>query len=67
MTIYSESPHPHFHIHWAENKNLDWECFDTESDALGRAMELAKPGEEFRIEEVSTDCPLRKTRSASAN
>jgi hypothetical protein len=30
-------------------------------------MELARPGESFKIEEVSTDCPLRKTHSASAN
>ncbi|HET6142739.1 MAG TPA: hypothetical protein VFE02_04475 [Candidatus Acidoferrales bacterium] len=67
MNLHPESPHPHFHIHWEDNQNLDWECFESESDALGRAMELARPGEEFKIEEVSTNCPLRKSHSASAS
>jgi hypothetical protein len=67
MNAHPESPHTHFHIHWDENNNLDWECFETESEALGRAMELARPGEEFTIETVSADCPLRKAHSASAN
>jgi hypothetical protein len=67
MIVHPESPHAHFHIHWADNTNLDWECFETESDALGRAMELARPGEEFKIEEVCSDCPLRKAHSTSAN
>jgi hypothetical protein len=67
MKSYPESPHTHFHIRWEDSKNLDWECFESQSDALGRAMEIARPEEDFTIEEVSTNCPLRRVHSASAS
>jgi hypothetical protein len=64
MSASPERPHMHFHIHWEGSKNLDWECFESQSDALGRALEIARPEEDFTIEEV---CPLRRSRSASAS
>jgi hypothetical protein len=67
MSSYPESPHTHFHIRWEGSTNLDWECFETQSDALGRAMEIARPEEDFTIEEVSMNCPLRRAHSASAS
>lgn len=67
MNPHPESPPTHFHIHWEGSINLDWECFESQSDALGRALEIARPQESFAIEEVSTNCPLRNARSASAN
>jgi hypothetical protein len=61
-----DSSQPHFHIHWTDAKRLDWECFDTRADATARALELALPGEIFRIEEISAQCPLRIQRAATA-
>ena len=57
-------PKIHFHIRWAEKNRLDWECFDSLPDALGRALELAAPHEGFRIEEVSGDCPFHSSKAA---
>ncbi len=48
----------HFHIHWLEPDNLDWECFKTYAEAQARALYLARPGEAFQIDEVSTQCPF---------
>ena len=49
---------PHFHIHWTDNKTLDWECFNSHEEARTRAVELSRPGETFKIEKVSAKCPL---------
>jgi hypothetical protein len=65
MNTHPESPHIHFHIHWEDSQKLDWECFETQSDAMGRAFELARPEERFTIEEVSTNCPLRCSFTAT--
>ena len=43
----------HFHIHWDRKPLIDRESFDTRSKATKRALELAKPGEVFTIEECS--------------
>ena len=51
---------PHFHIHWMDKENLDWECFTTQDEARERATDLALPGEAFTIEEIQTKCPLLK-------
>ena len=59
MELHPESVHSHFHIRWTHKKSLDWECFPTESEASVRAGELAQPGEDFTIEEVLEDCPMR--------
>ena len=53
----------HFHIRWNDKENIDWECFDTHDDAAARALELALPGETFRIEEISAQCPLRREKA----
>lgn len=55
---------PHFHIHWKDKENPDWECIETLVEALKRAAELAYPGESFTIDEVSEKCPLLKKRQA---
>jgi hypothetical protein len=56
----------HYHIRWENKATLDWECFQTYSDAAIRAKELVRPDEIFTIEEVSSDCPLGRTKTASA-
>jgi hypothetical protein len=58
------SRRPHYHISWEQKSSLDWECFDTHSEAISRAVELAGPEEKFTIEEVSEQCPLRKSNIA---
>jgi hypothetical protein len=58
---------PHYHIHWERKESLDWECFHTYSEAEARAADLAEPDEMFTIEEVSSDCPMRRTKFASAD
>lgn len=57
----------HFHIRWPETKHLGWECFVTRNEAEARALELAQPGEAFRIEELTTPCPLRSESTAWVN
>lgn len=59
------SPQTHFHIQWDNKGQLDWECFNTYSDAMARAIEIALPSESFKIVEVSTNCPFRE-KAASA-
>ena len=54
----SSSPRFHFHIHWNSKENLDWEGFDSHAEALARALEIARPGEMFVIEEISATCPV---------
>lgn len=65
MDGHTDAPGLHFHIHWIRKEELDWECFDTYSEALGRALELARRDEEFTIEEVPAKCPLRRIKTAS--
>ncbi len=48
----------HFHIRWIAKKNIDWQCFDSLTEALLHAAQLAEPNEGFTIEEVSITCPL---------
>jgi hypothetical protein len=66
MSQSSNITRTHFHIHWCGKEEIDWECFDTHADAKMRALELAQPGEEFEIEEISVQCPLRGAKGASA-
>jgi hypothetical protein len=65
MIQSSESPRTHFHIHWSGKEHLDWECFNTRADATMRALELAQPGESFRIDEIFEQCPLRGMKPPS--
>jgi hypothetical protein len=58
---------PHYHIRWCHKTGLDWECFHTYSEAKIRAAELAQPDETFEIEEVSSNCPMRRIKSPSAH
>ena len=60
MARNREVGRPHYHIRWDRKKTLDWECFNTFSEASIRAAQLAGPYEMFTIEEVSSDCRLRK-------
>ena len=54
------SPQTHFHIQWDNKGQLDWECFNTYSDAMARAIEIGPPEHEsFKIVEVSTNCPFQ--------
>jgi hypothetical protein len=48
---------PHYHIRWKNKQSLDWECFQSYSEAGIRAAELVSPSETFTIEEVSSECP----------
>jgi hypothetical protein len=57
----------HFHILWDDRQHLDWECFDTRLEAEARALEIALPGEVFRIEEVFANCPLRGAKFGSSS
>ena len=50
----------HFHIQWNTKEGIDWECFGTRDEAMSRALELAHPGEQFTIEEVAANCPMRR-------
>jgi hypothetical protein len=43
----------HFHIWWSRKPLIDRRIFDTESEATRHALEIAKPGELFTIEECS--------------
>jgi hypothetical protein len=56
----------HFHIRWVRTRRLDWESFATSSEAVSRAQELARPGEEFEIEEFDQRCTQCGPLSASA-
>jgi hypothetical protein len=59
MSQYSVFNRTHYHIRWHRKDSLDWECFDSYSEAIASAYELAAPGEQFTIEEVSSSCPLQ--------
>jgi hypothetical protein len=50
-----QTPDSHFHIHWLNTDRLDWQCFETQSEAnASAAPELALPSEIFKIVELST-------------
>jgi hypothetical protein len=57
----------HFHIKWRNKDDLDWQCFESHEEALSRAEELAFSGEDYSIERVCIDCPLRRTRGNPIN
>jgi hypothetical protein len=67
MDQHPVSYRPHYHIRWSHKTGMDWECFPTYSEASIRAAELAGPDEVFEIEEISSDCPMRRIKSASAH
>jgi len=46
----------HYHIRWPDK--LDWERFETETEASARATELVQPGETYRIEEFDGLCTV---------
>jgi hypothetical protein len=66
MNQTSDIPRAHFHIFWTRSARMDWECFNTRADATMRAVELAQPGEAFRIEEILVQCPLGDGKAPSA-
>jgi hypothetical protein len=45
-----------YHIRWSAAK-LDWEAFHTKDEAEYQAKELARPGENFTVEQFDGDCP----------
>ena len=47
----------HYHIRWSSKELLDWEPFDTRTDAEARAAQLVRSGETFTIEECDETCP----------
>jgi len=49
-------PKTHFHIRWSRTASLDWERFATRAEATLRALELARHGEKFTIEESEAKC-----------
>ena len=67
MDQYPAYDRPHYHIRWENKETLDWECFHSYSEAKIRAAELAEPQELFTIEEVTSNCPMRRTKSVSAH
>jgi hypothetical protein len=67
MDLHTAYDRPRYHIRWQRKDTLDWECFQTYSEAKTRAAELAEPDENFTIDEVSSDCPLLRRKSASAS
>jgi hypothetical protein len=54
----------HFHVYWHEEENPVKKCFDTFEEALKRALEVARPGEILRIDEISTACPLHESNQS---
>ena len=46
----------HFHIRWYAESALDWEAFQTASEAEVIARRLVRMGESFKIEERGEDC-----------
>jgi len=54
----------HFHIYWYGKENSAKRCFDTFEEALKRALEVARPGEILRIDEISTGCPLHESNQS---
>jgi hypothetical protein len=47
----------HYHIRWTEISRLDWLPFDTRTLAKERAEQIARPDEEYTIDEYGADCP----------
>jgi len=62
---HDNSDQLHFHIRWKAKETIDWECFSTREEAMSRALELAHPGENFTIEEVTANCPMRGAGAAA--
>ena len=56
----------HFHIHWTNKDSVDWEPFDSQQRAEARALELARFGELFTIEDFCTPCSVCKPKAMSA-
>jgi hypothetical protein len=56
---------PHFHIRWSAKNHLDWERFNSPSEAMTRAVELSRPGEMFTIEECYAEVPQCGPKAAS--
>jgi hypothetical protein len=54
----------HFHIYWHGKENSAKRCFDTFDEALKRALEVARPGEILRIDEISTGCLLHESNQS---
>lgn len=46
----------HFHIRWSAGSLLDWEAFETRTDAEEVAQQLACATEVYRIEEFGQTC-----------
>ena len=46
----------HYHIRWS-NAKLDWEAFETQTDAEQSAKQLARPHENYTIERYDGGCP----------
>lgn len=46
---------PHYHIRWSDGV-LDWEPFESRSDAEIGAKQMVRLGETYAIEEYGVDC-----------
>jgi hypothetical protein len=53
----------HFHIRWMGKEDIDWQCFNSLTEALLQAAQIAFPREGFTIEEVSTTCPRYRVKT----
>lgn len=64
-------PHPsfgsqrHYHIRWSAF-NLDWCAFPTEEEAKIHAQRLARPRENYAIEQYDANCERCKGFKAEA-
>jgi len=47
----------HFHIRWSTKEVLDWQAFDSHTEATERAAQLVRPGETYKIEKRDESCP----------
>jgi hypothetical protein len=50
----------HFHIHWSRKNQADRECFNSRSEAVERALDLAMMGALFTINQCYLACPATK-------
>jgi hypothetical protein len=46
----------HYHIRWS-SASLYRQRFKTHAEAIVRAIQLMRPGENYTIEELDADCP----------
>lgn len=67
MEVEDRSIRIHYHIKWDGAGKLDWEAFKTKEQADQRALELARTGEKYDIEERDDSCERCKQQTAWAS